>query len=381
MTGFWFMVNLRISTTKLANSLQTVRSLAMPAPHALLMLATVAAIEFSSELVKPVQPTTAVSQPPPVTRISQTPPVTVAKQEILSSIPSNPQRTQKELEAMMRECSDLSGPQKANKFSKPSVKELAPSAQQRYTFTSSNKSVDWKKLQGLDEVFVTKRPQSNKISSRLFVGTSSSEKSSVSISLISDGFPPWCSKEYVPELFKQVEIIVTNNGTTAPDTKLLFPILISSALPQQLLGHIWELVNQSAPGQLTVEEMYAALALIAVTQAGHPVKTVDILHKLPSCPIPQLQCFTNPSQPIPPETQSQPQSVPLAEEKAFPTYADVTPDQNTHLVLRPSAISLKDVSGSAGILNKPENNSETVNNSKNVDSSGESDIKLFIFLS
>ncbi|GFU65723.1 synergin gamma [Trichonephila clavipes] len=296
---------------------------------------------ISSELVKPVQPTTAVSQPPPVTRISQTPPVTVAKQEILSSVPSNPQRTQKELEAMMRECSDLSGPQKANKFSKPSVKELAPSAQQRYTFTSSNKSVDWKKLQGLDEVFVTKRPR----------------------------FPPWCSKEYVPELFKQVEIIVTNNGTTAPDTKLLFPILISSALPQQLLGHIWELVNQSAPGQLTVEEMYAALALIAVTQAGHPVKTVDILHKLPSCPIPQLQCFTNPSQPIPPETQSQPQSVPLAEEKAFPTYADVTPDQNTHLVLRPSAISLKDVSGSAGILNKPENNSETVNNSKNVDSS------------
>lgn len=64
-----------------------------------------------------------------------------------------------ELEAMMRECSDFSAPQKASKFTKPSVKELAPSIQQRYTFAASNKSRDWKNLQGLDEVFVTKRPR------------------------------------------------------------------------------------------------------------------------------------------------------------------------------------------------------------------------------
>ncbi|GFU60899.1 synergin gamma [Nephila pilipes] len=291
----------------------------------------------SSEPPKPVQP---------VVEVTQAPSVTVIKQEILPSIPSNPQRPKKELETMMRECSDLSRPQKANKFSKPSVKELTPSSQQRYTFIPSNKSVDWKNLQGLEEVFVTKKPR----------------------------FPPWCSKEYIPELFKQVEVIVTNNGTTVPDTKLLFPILISSGLPQQLLGHIWELVNQSAPGQLTIEEMYAALALIAVAQAGHPIKTVDILHKLPSCPIPQLQCFTNLSQPIPAETQSQSvnaqsHSAPLQEEKPIPTYTNVTSDQNSHLVIRPSAISLKDVCGSSGVLSIPENKNETVNSSKNADSS------------
>ncbi|GIY26537.1 synergin gamma [Caerostris extrusa] len=280
----------------------------------------------SSSFAKPSVPTEPVK---PIQPRKEFPPsVTVFKQETPPpNIPVNPQKPKKsvgELDAMMRECSDFSGPQKANKFSKPVVKELGPSTQQRYTFTSSNKSRDWKTIQGLDEVFVTKKSR----------------------------FPQWCSKEYIPDLYKSVETIVTNNGTTAPDTKLLFPILISSGLPQQILGQIWELVNQSAPGQLTLEETYAALALIAVAQAGHPLKTADVLHQLPACPIPQLQCFAVPSQSIPTETNIPPPPSSLIDKNKPATYsASESPDQNTHLVIRPSAISLKEVTNSSNIPN------------------------------
>lgn len=60
--------------------------------------------------------------------------------------------------------------------------------------------------------------------------------------------------------------MVTNNDMHPPDTNLLFPIFVSSGLPRELLGEIWELVNESGSGQLSVEEMYATLALIAVAQ-------------------------------------------------------------------------------------------------------------------
>ncbi|CAL1288976.1 unnamed protein product [Larinioides sclopetarius] len=291
----------------------------------------------SSVSSEPVKPSKSVIE------TLQSFPTTIFKQEI----PVNPPKPKKELEAMMRECSDLSAPQKASKFTKPSVKELGPSVQQRYTFTSSNKSRDWKNLQGLDEVFVTKRPR----------------------------FPPWCNKEYVPELFKQVESLATNNGATPPDTKLIYSILVSSGLPQQMLGHIWELVNQSSPGQLTAEEMYAALALIALAQAGHIITTVDILHQLPACPIPQLQCFAAPSPPLLNETQAinTPPPQTATNESQFSAFVDAKcpTDQSSHLVIRPSAISLKDVNSSASIPNIfTDVKNENTASSANVNSSG-----------
>lgn len=80
------------------------------------------------------------------------------------------------------------------------------------------------------------------------------------------GFPDWCDREKVPELYRKVQAMVTNNDMHPPDTNLLFPIFVSSGLPRELLGEIWELVNESGSGQLSVEEMYATLALIAVAQ-------------------------------------------------------------------------------------------------------------------
>lgn len=41
---------------------------------------------------------------------------------------------------------------------------------------------------------------------------------------------------------------------------------MSSGLPRETLGQIWALANRTTPGKLTKEELYAVLAMIAVTQ-------------------------------------------------------------------------------------------------------------------
>lgn len=179
-------------------------------------------------------------------------------------------KEQKGLDSMILECSDLSGPQKARTFHKPSVKELPPTSQQGVTFAPSDKARDWSNIHGLDRIFAVPKAR----------------------------FPAWCNKDSVPPLYRQIDALVTGEGSHPPDTNLLYPILMSSGLQRELLGHIWELVNQTSPGHLTQEEMYAALALVAVAQSGHPIKSVDILHSLPKCPLPVLQISTQPKAPI-----------------------------------------------------------------------------------
>ncbi|XP_015911781.1 synergin gamma [Parasteatoda tepidariorum] len=221
------------------------------------------------------------------------------------------EKDKKELHAMMMECSNLSGPQKANKFFKPPVKEITPTTQSRSTFTTSDKARNWRDIKGLDEVFVEKRPR----------------------------FPPWCCREKVPELYHKIESIVTGNGAHAPETSLLFPILVSSGLPQQSLAQIWEMVNQSAPGYLTIEEIYAALALIAVLQSGHSAKTIDILYHLPSGPVPRLQCFTSSDQAAG-DVEKQPHQL-SSDVVSLSSGPTATSDSLSYQAVRPTAISLK----------------------------------------
>ncbi|NXC81983.1 SYNRG protein, partial [Cercotrichas coryphoeus] len=77
--------------------------------------------------------------------------------------------------------------------------------------------------------------------------------------------PPWIYNDsLVPELYKKIlETTLTPAGI---DTAKLYPILMSSGLPRETLGQIWALANRTTPGQLTKEELYSVLAMIAVTQ-------------------------------------------------------------------------------------------------------------------
>lgn len=72
------------------------------------------------------------------------------------------------------------------------------------------------------------------------------------------------SDSFVTELYKKIlETTLTPAGI---DTAKLYPILMSSGLPRETLGQIWALANRTTPGKLTKEELYAVLAMIAVTQ-------------------------------------------------------------------------------------------------------------------
>ncbi|XP_038670331.1 synergin gamma isoform X8 [Scyliorhinus canicula] len=99
--------------------------------------------------------------------------------------------------------------------------------------------------------------------------------------------PPWLFNDsLVPELYKKVlEATLTPAGI---DTAKLYPILLSSGLPREMLGQIWAFANQATPGKLTKEELYTVLAMIAMSQRGIPVLNLENLNQFPSAPIPNL---------------------------------------------------------------------------------------------
>ncbi|NXC44085.1 SYNRG protein, partial [Penelope pileata] len=102
--------------------------------------------------------------------------------------------------------------------------------------------------------------------------------------------PPWIYNDsLVPELYKKIlETTLTPAGI---DTAKLYPILMSSGLPRETLGQIWALANRTTPGKLTKEELYAVLAMIAVTQRGIPAVSPDVLNQFPAAPVPTLSGF------------------------------------------------------------------------------------------
>ncbi|XP_068271701.1 synergin gamma isoform X6 [Nyctibius grandis] len=105
--------------------------------------------------------------------------------------------------------------------------------------------------------------------------------------------PPWIYNDsLVPDLYKKIlETTLTPAGI---DTAKLYPILMSSGLPRETLGQIWALANRTTPGKLTKEELYAVLAMIAVTQRGIPAVSPDVLNQFPAAPVPTLTGFPMP---------------------------------------------------------------------------------------
>lgn len=60
--------------------------------------------------------------------------------------------------------------------------------------------------------------------------------------------------------------------TLLPDTACVYNLLRSSELSNEVLGIIWATVNHTYPGQLTVPEFFAALALTAHAQVSTHVR-------------------------------------------------------------------------------------------------------------
>ncbi|CAL7947257.1 unnamed protein product [Xylocopa violacea] len=113
----------------------------------------------------------------------------------------------------------------------------------------------------------------------------------------------WTNSTTLPPIYKMVweavrEDKVRTNGMQTEllvDTNKVFPLLLTSQLPMEVLGHIWSLANQKYAGQLTEQELYIVLALVAAAQASYTFNSLDILHLLPFPPTPYLniECLMN----------------------------------------------------------------------------------------
>lgn len=113
----------------------------------------------------------------------------------------------------------------------------------------------------------------------------------------------WTNSTTLPPVYKMVweavrEDRVRSNGVQAEllvDTNKVFPLLLTSQLPTEVLGHIWSLANQKYAGQLTEQELYIVLALVAAAQTSYTFNSLDILHLLPFPPTPYLniECLMN----------------------------------------------------------------------------------------
>ncbi|KAG5316226.1 SYNRG protein, partial [Acromyrmex insinuator] len=113
----------------------------------------------------------------------------------------------------------------------------------------------------------------------------------------------WTNSTTLPPVYKMVweavrEDRVRSNGMQTEllvDTNKVFPLLLTSQLPTEVLGHIWSLANQKYAGQLTEQELYIVLALVAAAQTSYTFNSLDILHLLPFPPTPYLniECLMN----------------------------------------------------------------------------------------
>jgi hypothetical protein len=136
-----------------------------------------------------------------------------------------------------------------------------------------------------------------------------SQYSNVGILRRTDSIPSGVLQDRdVPETYLQI-LKTTVNATGIIDTGLLYPILLTSGLPRELLGHIWAIANKTILGQLTKDELFLALSMIGFIQSGNKPSDLSIFCQSPK-PFPiMLSMATNPiltSQPFVPATVSKP---------------------------------------------------------------------------
>lgn len=113
----------------------------------------------------------------------------------------------------------------------------------------------------------------------------------------------WTNSTTLPPVYKMVWEAVREDrvrpssmqSEVLVDTNKVFPLLLTSQLPTEVLGHIWSLANQKYAGQLTEQELYIVLALVAAAQTSYTFNSLDILHLLPFPPTPflNIECLMN----------------------------------------------------------------------------------------
>ncbi|KAK2703136.1 uncharacterized protein LOC136042093 [Artemia franciscana] len=89
--------------------------------------------------------------------------------------------------------------------------------------------------------------------------------------------PSWLTEiNKIPPFYKAIyDLCKSPNGFA--DTPRIYELLVSSGLGQDVLRCIWSIANKCVPGYLMEIELYIALALVSVAQAGKPFQSLDAL--------------------------------------------------------------------------------------------------------
>ncbi|KAI1731822.1 synergin gamma [Ditylenchus destructor] len=102
--------------------------------------------------------------------------------------------------------------------------------------------------------------------------------------------PTLLDEKRIPKFYQDaIAMCGAPNSNQYPNTAQVCKLMSLSQLPQSVLGNIWSLVNRTKPGQLTREEFYSCLALIALAQKG---ESLSALCDVTTLPIPFIQTFT-----------------------------------------------------------------------------------------
>ena len=141
------------------------------------------------------------------------------------------------------------------------------------------------------------------------------------------GFKAWHDRD-VPENYVQIYQSTLNAGGLI-DTSLLYPVLLTSGLPRELLGHVWSLANQSIPDQLSKAELFFALAMIGFIQSGNNPADLSLFCQTPR-PFPVILSLpaagAPPGAAVPQQQQPPQQQLPLQQ----PQQLQVLSDESNH---------------------------------------------------
>lgn len=124
-------------------------------------------------------------------------------------------------------------------------------------------------------------------------------KSSTTSSKNMSNLPSWLwpNSSSLPTLYKKIWEFVQEgcsrrsdamHNEMLVDTNKIFPLLLTSQLPTEVLGFIWSLANQKYAGQLTEQELYIILALVALAQTSCSFDSLEVLQFIHTPPIPSL---------------------------------------------------------------------------------------------
>lgn len=162
----------------------------------------------------------------------------------------------------------------------------------------------------------------------------------------------WQNSNILPPVYRKIWEAVreeksrpgANLGEVLVDTNKIFPLLLTSQLSTEVLGYIWSLANQKYAGQLTEQELYIVLALVALAQASYPFNSLEVLHLVRVPPVPNLNiALLDTYNVIPGKKEPKPQDAKIHSVFATPSnsvsYSNFIPNSNSVPSLNSSSTS------------------------------------------